>query len=121
MLYFPKSLFNGNGWYCSLQHYFFCYLFGQRDSGKAGIRKLCQPNSGYNGNCFIHCFTSSLTDLIVFSSSIFINTRSTSSTTVSISFSFIPLVVIAGTPIRIPEVTKGLLSSKGTAFLFRVI
>ena len=34
---------------------------------------------------------------------------------------FNPRVVIAGVPTRIPEVTKGLLSSKGTIFLFTVM
>jgi hypothetical protein len=32
-----------------------------------------------------------------------------------------PLVVTAGTPTRMPDVTKGDLSSNGTAFLFKVI
>ncbi len=35
--------------------------------------------------------------------------------------SFIPRVVMAGVPTRMPEVTKGDLSSKGTMFLFTVI
>ena len=38
-----------------------------------------------------------------------------------ISSSFSPLVVTAGVPMRTPEVTKGLLGSLGTVFLFRVI
>ena len=38
-----------------------------------------------------------------------------------ISSSFRPLVVMAGVPMRTPEVTKGLLGSLGTVFLFRVI
>ena len=39
----------------------------------------------------------------------------------SISFSLNPLVVTAGEPIRIPEVTNGDAGSFGTAFLFTVI
>ena len=50
-----------------------------------------------------------------------ISTRSISSAIFSMSFVFIPLVVIAGVPIRIPEVTKGERVSKGTAFLLMVI
>ena len=38
-----------------------------------------------------------------------------------ISRFFIPRVVRAGVPIRIPDVTNGLLVSKGTVFLFTVI
>jgi len=38
-----------------------------------------------------------------------------------ISFSFIPLDVTAGVPIRIPLVINGLWVSNGTAFLFTVI
>ena len=41
--------------------------------------------------------------------------------TVSISASFIPRVVSAGVPIRMPLVMSGLLSSKGTPFLFTVM
>ena len=37
------------------------------------------------------------------------------------SSSLRPLVVMAGVPMRTPEVTKGLLGSLGTVFLFRVI
>ena len=39
----------------------------------------------------------------------------------TISFSFIPLVVTAGVPIRIPEGSHGFLVSFGIAFLFTVI
>ena len=39
----------------------------------------------------------------------------------SISSSFSPLEVTAGVPMRTPEVTKGLLGSLGTVFLFRVM
>ena len=54
-------------------------------------------------------------------SSGFCITLSIKSTIVIISGSFRPLVVIAAAPKRIPEVTKGDLSSKGTMFLFVVI
>ena len=40
---------------------------------------------------------------------------------VSMSSSTKPRVVMAGVPTRIPEVTNGDLSSKGTIFLFTVI
>ena len=43
------------------------------------------------------------------------------STILSISSSFKPLVVTAAVPIRIPDVTKGDLSSNGTIFLLTVI
>ena len=48
-------------------------------------------------------------------------TSSIKSATVRISDSFIPRVVSAGVPMRIPLVMRGDLSSKGTAFLFTVI
>ena len=54
-------------------------------------------------------------------SSAFTSARSIRSTTAFISASFIPRVVRAGVPIRMPEVTKGDSSSAGIMFLFTVM
>ena len=51
----------------------------------------------------------------------FIKASSIKSTTVCISSSTKPRVVTAAVPTLIPEVTKGLLVSPGTVFLFTVI
>ena len=48
-------------------------------------------------------------------------TLSINETICAISLSITPLVVIAGVPTLIPEVTNGLSVSKGTMFLFTVI
>jgi hypothetical protein len=53
--------------------------------------------------------------------SAFSKTLSIREITAGISLGIIPLLLIAAEPIRMPEVTKGDLSSKGTIFLLVVI
>ena len=73
------------------------------------------------GKSLVKFFISDWVLRTICSLSKFLSTVSIKSTILSISFSFIPLVVIAGVPILTPEGSHGFLESFGIAFLFRVI
>src|SRR3990172_7524732 len=75
----------------------------------------------YTGNLLHKSPTAFRTSLYTPSFPMLLRTVSINSAILSISPSFIPLVVTAGVPILTPLVTIGGLSSKGTAFLFSVI
>src|SRR5659263_400127 len=89
------------------------YYSGVCDFGK---RFHQRPHSYGIGNWLQRSRILLLVSLILFASLMFRMTSSIASAIIIISFSFIPRVVAAGVPMRMPLVMKGLFVSKGIVF-----
>src|SRR5690606_14620158 len=97
-------------------HSFPCSRHDQIDAEVRGVNR-----SGYSGKDDPSSTTFRLTETCTGSLSISSKTSAMSCPISTISASFIPLVVTAGVPIRMPLVTSGGCWSNGIVFLLTVI